>query len=253
MTKLSVAMCTYNGEQYVYDQVASVLNQLKECDEIHISDDGSTDGTLKILNQFANGRNIIVHENNSGKPRGIVKNFEFAMSQCKNNYILLADQDDCWVDGKIERYRTIASNSSRGVLIFGEITLADADLLVVDRNVICNKIGNSKPSFWRVFKRNCFVGSTMCFPKSALSQLAPIPSYVPMHDWYIGLYMLFLGRDIEFVRDVYVLHRRHGANNSSIQQRSLVRVIVDRVLMLAALCHRISLSYLSSFSASGAR
>ena len=82
--RISVCVATYNGENYVRQQIESILCQLKADDEIIISDDMSTDSTLEIVKSFNDSRiKIYLHE----KEHGFVKNFENALSYAKGDYI----------------------------------------------------------------------------------------------------------------------------------------------------------------------
>ena len=83
--KISVAMATYNGEQYIEEQLKSVLKQLNDNDEIIISDDGSTDSTMNIIDGIGDCRIKVF----KGPGKGVKKNFENAIRQCKGKYIFL--------------------------------------------------------------------------------------------------------------------------------------------------------------------
>lgn len=74
--KVSVAMATYNGEKYIYEQVKTILNNLDENDELIISDDGSTDRTLEIIKEIKDNRIKII----PGAGRGVKQNFTNAIS-----------------------------------------------------------------------------------------------------------------------------------------------------------------------------
>ena len=98
----SVALCTFNGEKFLKEQLDSILNQTVTIDEIIVCDDGSTDATISILNsykeKFPEIFNIYINEENLRS----VKNFEKAMLLCKNEIIFLSDQDDIWEKNKVE-------------------------------------------------------------------------------------------------------------------------------------------------------
>ena len=99
--KISVAMCTYNGERYIAEQIRSILEQTQKPDEILICDDLSSDETRNILTKFASNNPVIklfFNENNLG----FVKNFEKAISLCSGEIVFLSDQDDVWKKNKIE-------------------------------------------------------------------------------------------------------------------------------------------------------
>ena len=101
MKTVSVVLCTYNGEKYIREQIDSILNQEYLPKEIIIQDDGSTDGTLSVIQEYAEKEPIIkIHKNNRG--RGINSNFFDAMSKASGDYIAISDQDDIWAKEKLK-------------------------------------------------------------------------------------------------------------------------------------------------------
>lgn len=100
--RTSVALCTYNGEKYLQEQLDSILNQNLPVDEIVVCDDGSTDRTVKILEEYELKYPEIFRIYKNEKNLRSVKNFEKAISLCKHEIIFLSDQDDLWVSTKTE-------------------------------------------------------------------------------------------------------------------------------------------------------
>lgn len=100
--RVSIVMCTYNGERFVRQQIDSLLAQTYPLSEIIIQDDGSTDGTLAILGEYASAHeNIHVYRNDG--PHGINQNFFSAMRKATGELIAICDQDDIWEPTKIEK------------------------------------------------------------------------------------------------------------------------------------------------------
>ena len=101
-TTISVALCTYNGEKYLAEQLDSILSQENPVDEIVVCDDGSTDNTQSILQdyqaRFPELFRIFINEKNLG----YVANFEKALSLCTGDLIFLCDQDDIWHQDKVK-------------------------------------------------------------------------------------------------------------------------------------------------------
>ncbi|MBR3733340.1 MAG: glycosyltransferase, partial [Bacteroidaceae bacterium] len=94
--RISVVMCTYNGERYLREQMDSILRQTYPVEEIVVQDDGSTDGTMQILEEYAQHNPLVkVFSNDSGQ-HGINANFFSAMRRAKGDYIAISDQDDIW-------------------------------------------------------------------------------------------------------------------------------------------------------------
>ncbi len=105
---VSVCIATHNGEEYIESQISSILPQLRENDEIIVSDDGSKDRTLDIVNAFKDKR-IKVHILKSepvlkkhSNFYNATKNFENAIKNANGDFIFLCDQDDIWYNNKIE-------------------------------------------------------------------------------------------------------------------------------------------------------
>ena len=95
---ISVCIATYNGERFIREQIDSILRQLSSDDEIIVSDDGSTDDTISIINSIDDKRIRIIEGPRKHSP---THNFECAMKEAKGYYIFLADQDDVWKPNKV--------------------------------------------------------------------------------------------------------------------------------------------------------
>src|ERR1700744_3577317 len=93
---ISVALCTYNGEKYIKEQLDSIINQTYTCIEVIIVDDGSTDSTYDIISDYALRDNRIKCFKNETN-LGFNKNFEKAVSLTSGEYIAISDQDDIWL------------------------------------------------------------------------------------------------------------------------------------------------------------
>lgn len=100
-TKISIALTTYNGERYLREQLDSLYAQSLPVSEVVVCDDGSTDGTLSILEEYHQKKGLIYYVN---KPSlGINHNFMRAIEMCHGDYVALCDQDDVWMSDKIEK------------------------------------------------------------------------------------------------------------------------------------------------------
>jgi len=97
--KISVCMATYNGERYLKEQLDSILKQLSFTDEIIISDDGSQDRTIEIIESFGDSRIKLFHSTQ----QNLIYNFENALSKASGDIIFLSDQDDIWYENKVEK------------------------------------------------------------------------------------------------------------------------------------------------------
>ncbi|WP_240543517.1 glycosyltransferase family 2 protein [Spirosoma foliorum] len=198
-------MATYNGELYIERQLKSILQQLDINDEIIISDDGSTDKTLQIIDGFAD-RRIKVFVNK--KRRGPVGNFENALLNSCGQYIYLADQDDIWLPDKISTINSLLKNH--------DLVLADCEVVDQNGNLLQASFfehRGSSPGFWNNLYRNSYMGCCMAFRREILDYVLPFPSKIHMHDWWIGLLVEAKGRVI-FYEEPLIKYVRHGGNAS---------------------------------------
>ena len=107
MAEIEIILATYNGEKYLREQLDSVLANTFTDFEIHICDDGSTDGTLEIAREYVEKYSqITLWENQENQ--GYTKNFLQAVKRETASYFMFCDQDDIWMPDKIEQtYRAI--------------------------------------------------------------------------------------------------------------------------------------------------
>lgn len=202
---ISVCVAAKNGECFIRPQIDSILPQLTAQDEIIISDDHSTDHTVAILNSYSDSRIRII-----GNPKkGLMSNFENALSASRGELIFLSDQDDVWVPDKIKR-----------TLPF----FVEYDLVISDCTIVDDKLDPVHDSFFdynssgkgviRNLFRNSYMGCCMAFKRSLLKKALPFPAGLIMHDQWLGLMAELSGR-VFFNPDKLVLHRRHNQNAST--------------------------------------
>ena len=124
--KISVAMCTYNGEQYLREQLDSIAKQTRLPDELVVSDDGSIDKTLKLIEEFASSSPFPVRISVNDKNLGTTRNFEKAIWSCEGEVIALCDQDDIWHVKKLELVEALMASAASVGLVISDAELVDA-------------------------------------------------------------------------------------------------------------------------------
>ena len=133
--KLSVALCTYNGELYIKEQLESIVNQTKSVDEIIICDDGSTDNTIKIVQESASTyKHLDFKIFQNKKNIGVLKNFEKALSLCEGDIVFLSDQDDIWFPEKVETIINFFEKCP-----YKDIVITNASLIDKYNNLLSDK------------------------------------------------------------------------------------------------------------------
>lgn len=229
---ISVCMTTYNGEKYLSKQIESVCDCLREKDEIIISDDGSTDGTLSILESFAvKDSRIRVLE---GPRRGVIENFGNALAQARGQYLFLSDQDDCWRNDKVERVLDAFSSYGCGVVVHNARII---DEFGMPTGETLFEVRKSKPGFAKNLIKNSYVGCCMAFRSSLLPYVMPLPNYVEMHDWWIGLIAELVAKPC-FLSDELIDYRRHDSNVSPMSHYRVSKMILNRIVLSTAIFKR---------------
>ncbi len=125
--KVSVALCTFNGERFLQEQLDSISAQTHLPDEVVVGDDGSTDKTIKILETWAKSTPFPVRILINDKNLGPAKNFEAAILRCSGDIIFLSDQDDVWAPEKIEKMIAIFEKDPEVVLVYCYADTIDSD------------------------------------------------------------------------------------------------------------------------------
>lgn len=122
---VSVAMCTYNGAQYIEEQLLSILHQSVPVDEIVICDDGSTDETIEIIKRIKRDAAIPISIHINEPHLGVNLNFEKAIKLCHGDIIFLSDQDDIWEENKVDTIIDYFSTHEDKNVVFGDAVLID--------------------------------------------------------------------------------------------------------------------------------
>lgn len=213
MCKISVALCTYNGEKYIYDQVISIISQSKKVDEIVICDDGSIDKTLEIIQRIKlqNDFNINIHVND--KQLGVTKNFEKCIKLCSGNFIFFSDQDDIWEANKVERFMDFFDSKNAHVF-FSNANLISSKMEYANKKLINNdtikKIKISDSAFKMILKENYVTGATMAINKEIIKISEQIPEEW-IHDEWLATLSFFIGNTL-YIDDCLIQYRIHENN-----------------------------------------
>jgi glycosyltransferase involved in cell wall biosynthesis len=230
--KISVCMATYNGQKYIKEQLDSILIQLKNDDEVIISDDSSSDKTTEIVKAY-NDKRIKVYEKQ--KFRSPIFNFENALQYASGDIIVLSDQDDVWENDKLDVVRESFKHLS------DEIVLMMFNGRCIDENG--SVLNNNLFEYIRIHQglisnimKNSFIGCNIAFTKNLLNVVLPFPDDTPMHDMWLGTSAYIYG-DVKFV-DRKVFNYRLHENNFTGKKTSLIQKIKWRVVLIKNLIKR---------------
>ena len=230
--KISVAMAAYNGESFILEQLTSILNQLGEDDEVIVSVDPCKDNTLNIVTALSELDARVKPVEGEGK--GLIKNFENAISHCTGDFIFLSDQDDYWVADKVT---TVMNRfmKEQADLVLHNCSLVDVFLKPIQGGESFFAMRATATGFWKNFIKNSYMGCCMAFRKELVPEILPFPEEIPMHDQWIGLAAERCGAVIALEDKPLLLYRRHGGNVSDTSHSSVVQMFKWRKNMLKAL------------------
>lgn len=211
---VSVCMATYNGELYLKEQVDSILVQLGQDDELVVSDDGSGDKTLEILESYNDPRiKIFINTDR----HGVVANFENALFHASGDYIFLSDQDDVWFPDKIKN-SVIALSECDGVV--NNCLITDGNLQETQGSYF--ELNHSGKGLFKNLYRSSYLGCCLAFRKELLKTILPIPSSLLLyHDWWIGFF-LELSCKVKFIDSPSMYFRRHDHNVTMTTKNSIL-------------------------------
>ena len=212
--KISVAICTYNGELYVEEQLMSICNQSRRPDEIIIFDDASTDNTVKIIKRILSSKNIEYTIVENEKNMGVTKNFENAIKKCTGDIIFTSDQDDVWYIDKVKIIERIFKENKKCNLVFTNASLVDSELK--EFKIDLWKSVGFKPSIENkyiidILLNRCVVtGATMAIRNCKLEKLFPIPNGW-LHDGWLAIIYAMNNR-VLYLDKKLILYRQHSNN-----------------------------------------
>lgn len=204
---VSIVMCTYNGTNFINEQIESILKQDYSNIELIICDDVSTDDTWqRLINWQAQNGIIKIHKNE--KNIGYNKNFEKAIQFANGDLIALSDQDDIWMPQKISKLvaefrdeKVMLAHSRSVRLQYGRLRFKSASLHYHFK-------GNDTR---KLFMFNQINGHDIMFRKELIKKFLPIPEGM-MYDWWIAINATCYGT-IASVNEYHVHHRIHDENN----------------------------------------
>lgn len=232
---ISVVMTSFNGGTYLKSQIESILHQLSESDELIVSDNGSTDGSAAYLETLAEA-DARVRFFSFTEKQGVVPNMNHALMQVRGSIVFLADQDDIWLDGRVEYCRSLFDSDPALMLLQTNAEIIDEWGKRSGKTFF--EFRKSGPGFWKNFRKNTFQGCNMIFRTEILRVALPIPGRISMHDVWIGLLAGRLGK-VSFDPVVLSLYRRHGGNQSAMTPSTIFRIIGWRIYLgFALLCRQ---------------
>lgn len=215
---ISVALCTYNGEKYLPEQLESIVQQSMPVNELVACDDGSSDNTLGILQKFAEEVPFPVRVFRNETNLGSTKNFEKCLSLCLGDLIMLCDQDDRWRNDRVEKQVGYLREHPEMDAVFCNARIIDGASQPTQSTIWQQiQFTESSQRRWKSGKAHeilfggfVVTGATLAIRRSSLERLTPFPIHIPrlIHDAWIALVLSLEGK-IQFIDEPLVFYRLH--------------------------------------------
>ncbi|HLL84531.1 MAG TPA: glycosyltransferase family 2 protein [Longimicrobium sp.] len=226
---IDILLTVYNGAEFLAEQLRSLQAQTHGDWRLWVRDDGSTDGTPRVVREAAAGDGRI-RLLESGEARiGALAGFAWLLAHAGDGeaeYTMFCDADDVWLPGKIEvtlaamRRAEAECGPELPVLVHTDLRVVDARLATID------------PSFWhfqgmrpelnslnRILNQNTVTGCTAMINRALRERGTPVPPEAVMHDWWLALVASCFGRVVP-VPEATILYRQHGRNDTGARRHA---------------------------------
>ena len=234
---VSVAIClaTYNGEKYLEKQIDSIVSQSVSSWTLFIRDDGSTDGTQKIIKKFAKKYPQKVFNLSGLHGGGNSKENFFTILQWVSehktfDYFMFSDQDDIWLPDKIALSVKAIDSDDSPCLVHTDLKVVDKNLDTITESFIrYSNLNSQVKDFSHILVQNNVTGCTMLWNKSLNDLIDFHPdSRILMHDWWIALIASAFG-NVVFVKTPTSLYRQHDENVVGAEAAGSVAYIISKL------------------------
>lgn len=236
--KVAVLMSAYNGELYISEQIESIVSTLPEA-ELYIHDDGSSDSTIDIINEFASA-NPLIHPIMMTKNFGVKKSFLNMLENVDADYYFFSDQDDIWEENKAKTFLDKAGylDSNRPGMVYSELLLVDENNQSIGKTMGQAEWGSrdedSKDASFlmnnRVTGASMLVNNMM--KKFWVQNMKNFDfDKITMHDAFLAK-AAFLSDNILFINEPLTRYRQHSNNLIGLAKGE--KTLIDRATMLKA-------------------
>lgn len=215
---IDILLATYNGEEYLRQQIDSIICQSYTNWRLIIRDDSSSDGTLAIIKDYVKrypNKIILVDENtpNLGSSKSFIRLLDFV----SNDYFMFTDQDDVWLPNKVElSIRKMHELESAYGIDKPLLVCSDAECIDACGNLLCSSFFQSQKFIdttddaIKLLALNVIQGSTSLMNRNVISYVKPIPDFV-LHDQWIGVITAHYGK-VVYLPEQLIRYRQHGHN-----------------------------------------
>lgn len=247
---IDILLATYNGENYIEEQIKSLLSQTYKDWHLIVGDDCSKDRTVDILRKYKNlyPDKIEIHVNKV--PSGGAKhNFYNLMNMARSNYIMFCDQDDVWVEDKIEETlnKMMSAEEKYGndmpLLVHSDLCVVDKNLNVINPSMFeMQGMDYRKDKLNHLLVSNIVTGCTMMINRSLLELAYVKPKFFVMHDMWLALLASSFGK-IMFINKPLILYRQHGSNSIGAKNIHSLNYIICKLESINLVRENLNIQY----------
>ena len=232
----AIILCTHNGENFLRDQLNSILNQTYTEFILFIHDWGSSDMTLEILdeisNKFSNKVFLTKHRTTPGPKESFLRALDLSFLKDKFDFYLFSDQDDVWTPRKLGIIKEKIEEKSPDFL-HHDVEVVDSNLKTLEKSLYANNLFFRKPlnhNFSRILS-NPVPGMTMCFSNRIVNTIFELKlsnhSNILMHDWFVLLVIIFKKYKSLYINEQLVKYRQHESNILGFNKKSLLKKSIN--------------------------
>ena len=211
--KVNILMSTYNGQQFLAEQIRSIQEQSYTDWTLFIRDDGSSDNTKEILKDFEHqDSRIHLIDNDKSDNLGVIKSFHKLVNHDRADYYFFSDQDDVWLPNKLELSLKEAQNylADFPLMVYMDLKVVNQDLEIMTESMVKSQSHHANTELVQELTENTVTGGVAMI-NHALAEMWQETDDILMHDWYLALLASAFG-NLVFIDQPGELYRQHSDN-----------------------------------------
>ncbi|HFU3854613.1 TPA: glycosyltransferase family 2 protein [Streptococcus suis] len=211
--KVNILMSTYNGQQFLAEQIRSIQDQSYTDWTLFIRDDGSSDNTKEILKDFERqDSRIHLIDSDKSDNLGVIKSFHKLVNHDRADYYFFSDQDDVWLPNKLELSLNEAQNylADLPLMVYMDLKVVNQDLEIMTESMVKSQSHHANTELVQELTENTVTGGVAMI-NHALAEMWQETDDILMHDWYLALLASAFG-NLVFIDQPGELYRQHSDN-----------------------------------------
>ncbi|HEM3610769.1 TPA: glycosyltransferase family 2 protein [Streptococcus suis] len=211
--KVNILMSTYNGQQFLAEQIRSIQDQSYTDWTLFIRDDGSSDNTKEILKDFERqDSRIHLIDNDKSDNLGVIKSFHKLVNHDRADYYFFSDQDDVWLPNKLELSLKETKNylADLPLMVYMDLKVVNQDLEIMTESMVKSQSHHANTELVQELTENTVTGGVAMI-NHALAEMWQETDDILMHDWYLALLASAFG-NLVFIDRPGELYRQHSDN-----------------------------------------